>query len=87
MVAGIVTPPTIDLANEDLIRSHLQAVWLAETGVKLGASVREVLDLEDARTLPIREDIVQDSAAKGGRKDEARSMAILEMFETICARN
>ena len=32
VVAGVVNPPNIDLANEDLIRSHLQAVWLAETG-------------------------------------------------------
>ena len=25
MVAGSVNPPTLDLANEDLIRSHLHA--------------------------------------------------------------
>ena len=48
-VAGAVNPPNIDLANEDLVRSHLQAVWLAETGVKLGSSVRDVLDREIVR--------------------------------------
>lgn len=57
MVAGVVSPPTIDLANEDLVRSHLHAVWLAETGVKLGASVREVLDVENATDLPLRPEI------------------------------
>src|SRR5262249_3664327 len=41
MVAGSVNPPALDLANEDLIRSHLHAVWLAETGEKLGSSVSE----------------------------------------------
>ena len=67
MVAGVVNPPNIDLANEDLIRSHLQAVWLAETGVKLGKSVRDVLDMENSdmessdmeisERLPVREEI------------------------------
>ena len=56
MVAGAVNPPTIDLANEDLVRSHLQAVWLAETGVSLGTSVPEVLDLESTGDMPLRPD-------------------------------
>ena len=58
MVAGAVNPPTIDLANEDLIRSHLHAVWLCETGVKLGSSVKEVLDMEKAEELPLHDVIV-----------------------------
>ncbi|MBE2201994.1 MAG: DEAD/DEAH box helicase [Anaerolinea sp.] len=45
MVAGSVTPPRLDLANEDLIRSHVHAVWLAESGLSLGSSLKEVLDL------------------------------------------
>ena len=57
MVAGAVNPPNIDLANEDLIRSHLQAVWLAETGVKLGYSVREVLDMDRLDNLPVHEEV------------------------------
>ncbi len=36
MVAGAVTPPRMDLANEDLIRAHVHAIWLAETGLRLG---------------------------------------------------
>jgi ATP-dependent helicase YprA (DUF1998 family) len=35
MVSGKVTPPRMDLANEDLIRAHVHAVWLAETGLHL----------------------------------------------------
>ena len=53
MVAGIVNPPTIDLANEDLVRSHLHSVWLAETNVKLGQSVSEVLDMNESDRLPL----------------------------------
>ena len=45
MVAGAVTPPRLDLANEDLIRSHVHAVWLAETNMSLGSSLRDVIDL------------------------------------------
>ena len=45
MVAGAVTPPRLDLANEDLVRAHVHAVWLAETGLSLGTSLKDVLDL------------------------------------------
>ncbi|MYD41519.1 MAG: DEAD/DEAH box helicase [Acidimicrobiia bacterium] len=58
MVAGAVAPPNIDLGNEDLIRSHLQSVWLGETGVTLGPSVPEVLDLESEDGLQLLGDIV-----------------------------
>ena len=45
MVAGAVTPPRLDLANEDLIRAHIHSVWLAETGLSLGKSLKDLLDL------------------------------------------
>src|SRR5690606_1302884 len=35
MVHGEVRPPLLDLANRELIESHLNAVWLACTGVEL----------------------------------------------------
>ncbi|GGZ02498.1 protein kinase domain-containing protein [Streptomyces poonensis] len=44
MVAGAVAPPRLDLANEDLVLSHLQGIWIAEAGLKLGRAVPEVLD-------------------------------------------
>lgn len=50
MVSGSVTPPRLDLANEELIRSHVHAVWLAETGVHLGSRLTDVLDAENAGT-------------------------------------
>ena len=37
MVAGAVAPPRLDLANEDLVRSHVHAIWLAETGLDAAA--------------------------------------------------
>ncbi|WP_329356568.1 protein kinase domain-containing protein [Streptomyces anulatus] len=50
MVAGAVAPPRLDLANEDLVRSHLQAIWLAEAGLTLGRAVPQVLDIGHAET-------------------------------------
>ena len=46
MVHGVVRAPTLDLANRDLIDSHLQAVWLASTQVPLDDSIAPMLDLE-----------------------------------------
>ena len=78
MVAGAVNPPNIDLANEDLVRSHLQAVWLAETGVKLGPSVRDVLDREQPDTLPIhRETEEQLGSERPVREARNRAQRIL----------
>ncbi|MGW5557050.1 DEAD/DEAH box helicase [Micromonospora sp. NPDC003944] len=44
MVAGSVRPPRLDLTNEDLLRSHLHAIWLAESGASLGSRMTDVLD-------------------------------------------
>ena len=55
MVAGSVTPPRLDLRNEDLVRSHVHAIWLAETGASLGRSLTDVLSVEEGprSTLPL----------------------------------
>ena len=46
MVAGIVRAPSLELANRDLIESHLHAVWLAESRQELKPDIPHVLDLE-----------------------------------------
>lgn len=46
MVHGVVRAPTLDLANRDLVESHLQAVWLASTQTALDASIAPMLDLD-----------------------------------------
>jgi ATP-dependent helicase YprA (DUF1998 family) len=45
MVAGSVAAPRLDLSNEDLVRSHVHAIWLAETGQNLHARLTEILDM------------------------------------------
>ncbi|MBK8942206.1 MAG: DUF1998 domain-containing protein [Polyangiaceae bacterium] len=45
MVAGVVTAPRLDLGNEDLVRAHVHALWLAASGLDLGRSMKDVLDM------------------------------------------
>ena len=49
MVHGAVMPPRIDLTNEDLLESHIQAIWLEESGLGLGRSLKELLDTNGER--------------------------------------
>ncbi|TAL72324.1 MAG: DEAD/DEAH box helicase [Rhodanobacter sp.] len=44
MVHGVVNPPLLDLANQSLIESHLQAIWLAASGQALDSSIANIVD-------------------------------------------
>lgn len=44
MVSGSVIAPRLDLTNEDLIRSHVQAMWLAETNQSMKSSITDLLE-------------------------------------------
>jgi hypothetical protein len=56
MVHGEVKAPLLDLANRDLVDSHLQAVWLSCVEEPLDASIAELLVLADPPR-PLREDL------------------------------
>lgn len=59
MVSGIVRPPSLDLANRDLISAHFHAVWLAESGQFLKPSIPQVLDhTHQDLTLPVLPELV-----------------------------
>lgn len=45
MVSGAVATPQIDLANEDMLRSHINAIWLSEAKINLGNTLTEVIDI------------------------------------------
>lgn len=73
MVSGAVSTPRLDLANEDLVRSHVQAVWLAASGLGLGSSLREVLEVGEGIADPplldrVRAALMDDSARRRGRE-------------------
>ena len=88
MVAGAVSPPSIDLANEDLVRSHLHAVWLAETGKKLGKTVPCVLDQTREQTLPVLTDVSEQLLRKSARRNAVdRAERILKSLEQDLTSN
>jgi Lhr-like helicase len=77
MVDGIVIPPSIDLANPDLVESHLHAEWLAASGTALSASISENLDMSvpGKPLLPHHlERVTSEAACKAG---EERVEAVL----------
>ncbi|NCC83721.1 MAG: DEAD/DEAH box helicase [Clostridia bacterium] len=80
MVAGAVSTPRLDLANEDLIRAHVHAIWLAESGLDLKQSLKELLDLNgDRPSMGLLED-VRAHLGDTGAKNRAmlRAKAILD---------
>lgn len=77
MVAGAVTPPRLDLSNEELLRAHIHAIWLAETGIDLKDTLKEILDMNgDPPTLTllpeIREQAESVTALQAARQRAAR---------------
>ena len=64
MVHGEVRPPLLDLANRDLIDSHLQAVWLACIERPLEPSIAELLVLGEAGR-PLRPEVGAAMADNG----------------------
>ena len=88
MVAGSVTPPLLDLANEDLIRSHLHAVWLAETHQKLSGAVSDLLKMDDAK-LPLRDDLIEtmDTVPPRDRADKVFSSVLGMLVSELTPEN
>jgi len=84
MVSGAVSPPRLDLTNEDLLRAHIYAIWLAESGLALGESLRDLLDIvgeSPSLTLqPYVLDALRDTSAR--QRAERRAQNILETLKT-----
>lgn len=79
MVAGAVRPPRLDLANEDLVRAHVHAVWLAETQQDLHDSLKDLLELEgEPPNLAVRESVVDAL-----KSDHARQRAVLRLVRIL----
>lgn len=79
MVSGAVAPPRLDLANEDLLRAHIHAIWLGEARISLGRSVSDLLNLtnENSEYLPdlaLLPDL-QSALAAPGPRDATRLKA------------
>lgn len=73
MVAGAVSPPRLDLLNEDLLKSHIHSIWLAATGMSLYNSMRHIVNV-DAPDYPLLDE-VENSLAREDAKRIARTQA------------
>lgn len=58
MVGGVLQIPNIDLANEQLVQSHIQAVWLAASGQELPKSIKDLLDLSK-ENCPVKHELME----------------------------
>lgn len=80
MVHGEVRPPLIDLANRDLVESHLQAIWLACTEEPLDASISELLEL-GLEERPLRAEVSEPMAEPRVAVDAKGR--VLRMLDTL----
>lgn len=74
MVHGMVKPPALDLANRDMVDSHLRAIWLHAANSQLHKAISHILDTEQQDTLPVREE-VQDTLRAPGVIEKALPLA------------
>ena len=54
MVSGVVTPPRIDITNNELIQTHINSVYLMIAGLDFNKSVSEIIN-EESINLEIKE--------------------------------
>lgn len=83
MVHGQVNAPTLDLANLELVKSHMHAIWLAETGKRLGNSVRDLLDMNLPEALPVTEEMATElDKPEAKKRAHQRGLRVLGMLSS-----
>lgn len=82
MVHGEVRAPILELANRDLIDSHLQAVWLSCVDEALDPCIAELLVLNDAGR-PIDPDL--EAALKDRRVADAAGERVRQVLDLVTA--
>lgn len=85
MVAGQVKAPRIELKNEDLVRAHVHAIWLAASGKKLGDSLAHLLEIggEGRPTLAPKPEILEILHNPGVR-EKAFELAKRALGPVVC---
>ncbi len=86
MVSGEVEAPRLDLANEELLRAHVHAVWLACSGLSLGACMGDLLDLsidDDQPALRLLDQATATLVDESIRRDaHRRGQALVDCLAT-----
>ena len=83
MVGGHVSTPRLELGNEALVRSHVHALWLAETNTQLPRSLAELLNVAGEEPgLEITEDFARVFADTGVQvRALSRARALLSALD------
>jgi len=83
MVAGAVQPPKLDLANQDLVKSHIFSVWLAHTGTNFGSSFCELIDTDHA-DYPLKEEVRQKLTLSPEQLTKCRTAVTQILADQFC---
>jgi superfamily II DNA/RNA helicase len=80
LVSGFVVPPKIDLSNEELIKTHINALYLRDLGLKkLERSIADVIEEQSLPDLPLDPDIQQVFTSE----HVGRSQRVLDQIKKI----
>ncbi|MEY3333173.1 MAG: hypothetical protein RLZZ176_1473, partial [Cyanobacteriota bacterium] len=83
MVAGAVAPPKLELANQDLVQSHVYSIWLAHTGVYLDDAMNKILDLY-VTDYPLKESIRQQLILSPAKLAQCLQATQSILADTFC---
>jgi ATP-dependent helicase YprA (DUF1998 family) len=71
MVAGSVTAPRMDLINEELLLSHLNASILTRKPLSvLNSSFGDVVDMQNLDTLPLKQEVIDTLTISENEKEQ-----------------
>lgn len=77
MVQGQVSPPNIDLLNEELVISHLHAIWLGEINYDIPSKISEVLDIQNP-AMPLSSEL-QSAICDSAANERATALAVTHL--------
>jgi very-short-patch-repair endonuclease len=76
MVGGSVAPPRLELANQDLLRAHVHALWLAASRLHLGNSLVDILEVGGAESSLALKPAIRDAAEREEPRHTAKRQAL-----------
>ncbi len=84
MVAGAVVTPRLDLANQELVRSHIHAIWLEELRQSLGNTLCDILEVKGELPSLVLKDDIRDAVHNKAviEKAKIRAERVLKTIAT-----
>lgn len=83
MVAGAVSLPRIELGNEELVRAHVRAEWMAATKLPTIASLKDILEVScEEATLKLKPEVQEQLNSSGALVTAAkRCQSVLQSLQ------